>query len=88
MQKNCLDRISQRKLEDLVLEHRAEVEAGKWTIVAMADALGKRMGRPLTSANVKGAMRAVSIDLPKNKVTIGKSIREMRAELLEERETQ
>jgi len=61
MTRNMLDRGACRKLEDLVLEHKAEFAAGKWTDKAFAEFAGRRIGRPVTAANILGARKTMDV---------------------------
>lgn len=61
MERNALDRRGQRAVEDLVLAARLEIEAGKWTQDAFAEHATKKMGRPITKANVGNAAKAVEV---------------------------
>lgn len=54
---NRLDRATERKLEDLLVDHAEEINKGKWTRQSFAKYASRRLGRPVTSGNVSGASR-------------------------------
>jgi hypothetical protein len=63
--RNVLNRKDERVLEDFLLEHKQEVEQGKWTKTTLANSAAHRMGRPITAANVGGACQALGIEFPR-----------------------
>jgi len=67
-------------LEDLVFEHKATIEAGKWTQASFAEFATRRMQRPITANNVKGVAEAFTIKFcgPRPRKA-GSSITELRA---------
>jgi hypothetical protein len=58
---NTLKRIEHRQLEDAVLAHKTEIEAGKWTGEAFAEKISGMMERRITRDNVYGAAGAVGV---------------------------
>jgi len=62
--RNTLDRKKKRQLEDMILQHKDEIEAGKWSQTALAEWASRRLECPVTAANVKGAATTVEITFP------------------------
>jgi hypothetical protein len=65
--RNFLDRPTQRKIEDLLIERRGEIEAGRWTKDTIARLCEQQFGRPVTPANIEGCAQAVEIQFPRQK---------------------
>lgn len=66
--RTCLTRTDSRKLEDLVQQHRKELEDGRWTYQTFSEHATRQMKRPITPSNVKGACHVMEINLrPKRK---------------------
>ena len=62
--RTMLTRDVSRKLEDLVKEHEAEIQAGKWSMPTFSEFAGRRLTRPITPSNVKCAARVMGIEFP------------------------
>lgn len=65
MLKNVLNRAEARRLEDLVQEHQKEIQEGRWTKTAFAAMAGKKLGRPVSPGNVKGAAGVFGLAFPR-----------------------
>ena len=79
---NRLDRRELRFLEDLVDQHRQEIEAGKWTAGSFAAFAERRMNRPLTRGNIVGAARTMQVVFQRkggSPARYGNNTRELRA---------
>lgn len=60
--KNMLIREQMRKLEDLILEHKEEIEGAKWTQKGFAEHAMRKLGRPVTVRNIQGACKVVGVN--------------------------
>jgi hypothetical protein len=77
--KNTLSRREQRALEDLLIEHKAEAEAGKWTLVKFAEFATQRLRRPVTAANIAGCARNMEVKFNNHFNKVGGSMFQLRA---------
>ena len=50
-----------RALEDLILDHRQDIEQGKWNKVTFAEFAQRKLGCPITQHNIKGASEALEV---------------------------
>lgn len=78
--KNVLNRKEIRALEDLIIQHKEEILAGKWTHPAFASFASKRLNRPVTPPNVAKASKTMDVQFPRGSGQVAlKSTKELRA---------
>lgn len=63
IKRTFLDRVTCRKLEDLVESHRSELENGKWTRQSFAEYASNQFKRPITFSHVAGALKTMKIEM-------------------------
>lgn len=59
--RNFLDRVTGRKLEDLVLANKGAIEKGQWSQRSFAEMATTKFKRPVTEGNVKGAATTMGV---------------------------
>lgn len=57
MARNHLTRGHQRKLQDLILQRKSDIESGRYNMGSFADLASKVLGLVITQSNVRGALR-------------------------------
>ena len=61
MAKIYLKRAEARVLEDRILDQKDHIESGKWSLESFTEDMVKRMKRPLTVNNVRGAATTMGV---------------------------
>jgi hypothetical protein len=76
---NRLTRKENRQLEDFISLHAEEIKSGKWTIKSLADLASRRLGRLVTSGNLKAAANVMGVVFSNSSPKIGCSLFQLRA---------
>lgn len=63
---NKLDRVSTRRLENLLIENSESICNGEWTKAEFAEYATKILERPVTKGNVEGASKALAGEVELN----------------------
>lgn len=74
----CLTRDMQRKLEDMVLEQKTAIEDDKWTMISFAAHAEKKLGRPVTACNVRTAAKIMGVVFHKHQGRGAVALKDMR----------